>query len=176
MQKTNLINEQRLNALESEQQVRRCMNRYMTLCDSLGEGFELQKLTDLFSENAVWRGVGSRYAKTFGEYQGRENISDMFKKYTTAPAHFAMNAHFLCNELIDVQGDEATGGWMLIQPSTFSDGKSQLSCARLTVGFVRQEGNWLIEAFCTENIFSRAMKESWDNPAALAVPTNADSA
>lgn len=173
---------QRLDALEAEkdavQQVRACMNRYMSLCDSLDVGFDLSSLSVLFAKDATWQGVGKRYAKTFGRYESRDAIADMFAKYTKAPAHFELNAHFLCNELIEVNAEEstATGSWMLIQPSSFSSGKSQLSCARISADFKVEEGRWVISAFTTQNIFSRPMAKAWDNPAPLAVPSKASSA
>lgn len=161
-----------LRSFIAEKQVRRCMNQYMALCDELQENFDLDTLMALFAEDAVWQGKGQRYGKTFGHYQGRTAMMEMFSKYTQAPAHFTMNAHFLCNELIDVdiEKNTADGAWMLIQPSTFSSGKSQLSCARISAQFVCQDDVWLISAFTTQNIFSRSMSNPWDNPAPLAVP------
>ncbi len=165
--------EQRLIALETEKLVRACMNRYMALCDDLNVGMDLAPLVDLFTEDATWQGAGRRYAKTFGSHEGREAIGQMFAKYTDDPAHFALNAHFLCNEVIEVNGEQAVGSWRLIQPSTFSSGKSQLSCAKIDAEFSIQYGCCRISAFKTTNIFSRPMQESWDNAAPLAVPTDA---
>ena len=163
----------RLEALEAEKKVRQCMSRYMLLCDDLGVDTQLEELTKLFAHDAVWQGKGKRYAKTFGRYEGREAIGEMFASYTKPPAHFSMNAHFLCNELIHVDdtNTSAKGTWMLIQPSSFSTGKSQLSCARITAEFVLVDGVWLMQVFTTENIFSRPMADSWDNSASLSVPT-----
>ncbi|MFT6045564.1 MAG: hypothetical protein ACI9WC_001265 [Arenicella sp.] len=169
----------RVETLEAEKtaenKVRLCMNRYMALCDTLDVGFDLSTLMVLFSKNATWQGAGKRYAKTFGRYEGRDAIAGMFDKYTKAPAHFELNAHFLCNELIevDVKQSTAVGRWMLIQPSTFSSGKSQLSCARISAEFVFEDQAWVMSAFTTTNIFSRPMDEPWDNTAPLAVPTKA---
>ena len=163
----------RLEALEAEKKVRQCMSRYMFLCDNLGVDTQLNELTKLFAHDAVWQGKGERYAKTFGRYEGRDAIGEMFASYTKPPAHFAMNAHFLCNELIHVDDSNtsARGTWMLIQPSSFSTGKSQLSCARITAEFVLVNGAWLMQIFTTENIFSRPMTNPWDNSASLSVPT-----
>lgn len=162
---------------DAEKQVRLCMNQYMALCDDLDVGFDLEALMVLFSKDAIWQGAGKRYAKTFGRYEGRDAIAGMFSKYTKAPAHFELNAHFLCNELIDVDVTKSTavGSWMLIQPSTFSSGKSQLSCARISAEFVFEGQAWVISSFTTQNIFSRPMAEPWDNPAPLAVPVKAPS-
>jgi len=160
----------RLEALEREGAVRACMNRYMQLCDVLGVGFELETLTSLFTEDAVWEGKGTRYAASFGRYEGRSNIASMFAKYTIEPAHFALNIHLLGNEMIVVDGESAKGSWVLMQPSEFSSGKSQLSCARISAEFVFTKGECLIKHFQTENIFSRPMNAAWNQSAELPVP------
>ena len=168
--KNTLTLSQRLERLENEKRVRECMTRYMSLCDELNEDFDLEPLMSLFTEDASWQGAGKRYAKTYGVYEGRQAIADMFVTYIQGSPHFELNAHFLCNELINVADDTAVGSWMLIQPSTFSSGKSQLSCARIHAEFCCDDGNWKIATFTTTNIFSRPMAEAWDNTVPLAVP------
>jgi hypothetical protein len=171
---TSLLNlealQQRIHALENEKRVSACMNKYMNLCDDLGPRFELESLMQLFTEDAVWEGKGKRYAKTFGRHVGIDAIETMFAKYTEEPGHFSLNVHLLANEVITVDGNEAKGSWMLMQPSDFIDGKSQLSCARITVKF-RLSGRFCqITHFKTENKFSRPLNQPWDNSAALPVP------
>lgn len=161
---------QRLDALESEKAVRACMNQYMYLCDNLDVGFDLDELMVLFTEDAIWEGKGKRYGKTFGAYQGNAAIRAMFDKYTQPPAHFETNVHFLTSELITVVGDQAHGSWVLLQTSTFSSGKSQLSSARLTVKFRRESGVWRMGHFQTESLFNRPVKTPWDQAADLPVP------
>jgi len=171
---TSLVNlevlQQRLTALENEKLVAACMNKYMSLCDDLGSGFKLENLMELFTEDAIWEGKGKRYAKTFGRHVGINAIEMMFAKYTKEPGHFSLNVHLLGNEVITVDGNEAKGSWMLMQPSDFIDGKSQLSCARITAEF-RLSGKFCkISHFKTENRFSRPISEPWDNNTALPVP------
>lgn len=161
--------EQRVEALESEQSVRACMNRYMSLCDHLDVGFDLDDLMVLFTDDATWEGTGGRYKKTFGIHQGKEAIRAMFAKYTVAPAHFRFNAHYLTSELIRVDGTQAHGSWMLLQPSTFSSGKSQLSSARLSVVFRKEGTAWRMSQFQTEALFSRPIG-AWDSVDQLPVP------
>ncbi|WP_417226904.1 nuclear transport factor 2 family protein [Amphritea sp.] len=160
----------RLAAFEAEKAVRRCMNRYMYLCDRLDAGFELDDLMVLFTDDAVWEGRGGRYGKTFGCHQGAEAIRAMFAKYTQPPAHFETNVHFLTSELIEVAERDAQGSWVLLQTSTFSSGKSQLSSARLTVSFRCDHGQWRISHFQTESLFNRPVSTPWDQPADLPVP------
>jgi ketosteroid isomerase-like protein len=161
--------ELRLRQLESEHAVRTCMNRYMELCDALDARTPLDELAGLFTADAVWEGKGAKYAKSFGGYQGREAIRAMFATYMVEPAHFALNVHFLCSELIHVNGDSADGSWVMLQTSTFASGASHLNAARLTVKFREEEGAWRMAHFQTENLFSRPV-EAWNSDAHLPVP------
>ncbi len=162
--------QKRLDTLEHTQAVRDCMNQYMALCDNLTVGFHLPDLLVLFTEDAIWEGKGSRYAKTFGRYEGRAAIEAMFAKYTCEPAHFELNVHVLGNEKIHVSDDKAKGSWVLVQPSSFTDGRSQLSCARITADFDFINQQWRIAHFQTENLFSRPMQKHWNHSAELPVP------
>ncbi len=160
----------RLKVFEDQQAVSACMNRYMLLCDQLDAGFDLDLLMVLFTDDAIWEGKGARYANSFGGHQGAEAIRAMFFKYTQPPAHFVTNVHFLTSELIQVKGGEAQGSWVLLQTSTYSSGKSQLSSARLSVTFRCDEGEWRMSHFQTESLFNRPVASPWDNPAELPVP------
>ncbi len=161
--------EARLHQLESENAVRACMNRYMVLCDALDARTPLDELAGLFTADAIWEGKGAKYAKSFGGYQGREAIRAMFAGYMTEPAHFALNVHFLCSELIRVEGDEASGSWVMLQTSTFASGGSHLNAARLTVRFREEQGVWRMAHFQTENLFGRPV-DAWNSDAHLPVP------
>ncbi|MGP0173448.1 nuclear transport factor 2 family protein [Pseudomonas sp. NCHU5208] len=161
--------EARLRQLESENAVRACMNRYMVLCDALDARTPLDELAGLFTADAIWEGKGAKYAKSFGGYRGREAIRAMFAGYMSEPAHFALNVHFLCSELIRVEGDEASGSWVMLQTSTFASGASHLNAARLTVRFREEQGVWRMAHFQTENLFGRPV-DAWNSDAHLPVP------
>lgn len=161
---------ERLDALEAEKAVRACMTRYMALCDELDDGFDLTPLMALFTEDAIWEGTG-RYATSFGRQEGATAIRAMFAKYTAPPAHFRLNVHFLTSENIAVTGDEADGGWVLLQTSTFAGGGSQLSAAKITARFRRgPDGAWRIARFQTFRHFSRPVSRPWDAESDLPVP------
>lgn len=161
--------EARLHLLESQNAVRACMNRYMVLCDALDARTPLDELAGLFTVDAIWEGKGAKYAKSFGGYRGREAIRAMFAGYMSDPAHFALNVHFLCSELIRVEGDEASGSWVMLQTSTFASGASHLNAARLTVRFREEQGVWRMAHFQTENLFGRPV-DAWISDAHLPVP------
>jgi len=160
----------RLARLEAEQAIRGCMNRYMVLCDQLGIDSPLDELMGLFAADAIWEGIGNKYAGTFGRLSGQPAIRQMFAKYMVEPAHFALNVHFLASELIRLEtGDAATGCWVMLQTSTFSSGESHLNAARLTVDFRCDAGIWRMTHFRTENLFSRPV-DHWNAAALLPVP------
>lgn len=161
----------RLARLEAEGEIRRVMMRYMELCDRLDDATPMDELGELFATDAVWAGKGQRYGKAFGGHQGRVAIVAMLGSYRGPPPHFAMNAHFLSSETIQVAADcnSARGTWMMLQTSTHADGRSDLRSARLTVAFAVEDGRWRIARFETENLFSRPV-DRWDDPAPVPVP------
>ncbi|WP_221798170.1 nuclear transport factor 2 family protein [Oceanobacter mangrovi] len=163
---------QRLEALESENAIRRCINRYMDLCDHLDANTPLDELGNLFTTDAVWEGKGARYANSFGGHVGREAIVEMLAKYCVEPAHFSVNVHYLTSEVIVVDGPDsnsASASWNMLQVSTFSSGGSHLNSARLSVTFRNDGDAWRIAHFQTENLFSRPV-DHWNSEAHLPVP------
>ncbi len=162
---------QRVSALEASQQVSACLHEYMQQCDYLNEGFDLEPLMVLFTEDVIWEGKGKRYAASFGRREGREDLRAMFEKYTQPPAHFALNVHFLTSEKVVIKSETlAEGTWVLLQTATFADGRSQLSSALLNVNFRKEDGCWKIAHFCTTSRFNRPVQTPWDNPQPLPVP------
>lgn len=164
---------QRLEQLEAVNAIRNCLNRYMEICDSLNADTPLEELMALFSTDAVWEGVGERYRKAFGRLEGRTKIEAMFLGYMRQDAHFAMNAHFVNSEQIQVEGHQAKGKWLMLQTSSFSHGGSVLTSAKLDIDFAKTpEGRWVISHFRTENIFSRRVS-AWSDQLDLPVPADA---
>ncbi|WP_250515142.1 nuclear transport factor 2 family protein [Caballeronia sp. INDeC2] len=147
----------RLAALEAQNEVRKTVARYMTLCDVPCAPFEGESLAALFTDDAVWEGIGPQYAQKFGRLQGRAAIVDMLQCYLPPTPHFASNVHFLTSEHIEVQGNIAKGRWVMLQASSYVDAKAELIAARLDIDFEpspRDENNaWLIRHLRTERLF-----------------------
>lgn len=159
---------QRVALLEAESAVRRVAMEYFRLCDTLGPHTPLDALAALFTDDAVWEGRG-RYRKAFGRHEGREAIVGMLAAYADPP-HFALNGHYLSSESIEVLGEcSARGSWMMLQVSTYHDGRSDLRSAAIAIDFVREGGAWCIARFVTENIFSRDVGP-WNDEARISVP------
>jgi hypothetical protein len=136
----------RLDRLEAESAVRRVAARYFQICDCLGPDTQFDELGALFTANARWEGKG-RYKQAFGAYDGRSAIVEMIQSYCLPEPHFLMTAHFFSAEHISVDGDGATGEWLMLQTSTYADCKSDLRSAALTMRFVREAGVWRISNF-----------------------------
>jgi hypothetical protein len=159
---------QRIALLEAEAAVRRVVMDYFRLCDTLGPSTPMDVLGGLFTRDAVWEGTG-RYRKAFGRHEGRDAIVAMLASYTSPP-HFRLNGHYLSSETIDVaDAGHATGRWMMLQVSTYRDGRSDCRSAALTIDCVFQDGAWRMSRFVTENIFSRDVGP-WNDEADISVP------
>ena len=150
---------ERLEQLEAHDAIRNCINRYMEICDELNANTDLYELMNLFDQDCIWEGIGDKYSKSFGHYDSWQSIYDMFKRYTQKESHFVMNAHFV------------NSSWLMLQTSTFQDGRSHLNAAKLKVKFQKQaDGTWKIKHFQTQNIFSRPVSH-WHSEAELPVPS-----
>lgn len=163
---------QRLQQLEDQQDARVCISNYMRLCDQLETPATVRAIGALFTTNACWEGVGEPYATRLGRHVGRNAIESMMAGYVKTPAHFAMNAHFLCSEDLIQQPDGLLfGRWLMLQTSSFTAGGSHLNAAELNVEFRREAGVMRMHHFTTRNLFSRPV-DHWHAADVLPVPDN----
>jgi hypothetical protein len=148
---------QRLETLEGESQVRRLMARYMDLCDVPKATTHVSQLAQLFSADAIWEGVGSQTAQTFGQHRGRDAVAAFVAGYLPPSEHFRLNLHYLTSESIVVDGSTAYGQWIMQQISTYADQRSELFGTRLNIDFRRVDGLWLIAHFRTQRLFNTVL-------------------
>ena len=145
---------QRLETLEGESRVRRLMARYMDLCDVPRAVTHVSELAQLFSEDAIWEGVGSQTAQTFGQHRGRDAVAAFVAGYLPPSEHFRLNLHYLTSESIVVDGSTAQGQWIMQQICTYADRRSELFGTRLNIDFRCVDGVWLIAHFRTQRLFN----------------------
>ncbi|MDE1913837.1 MAG: nuclear transport factor 2 family protein [Pseudomonas sp.] len=145
---------QRVETLEGESQVRRLMARYMDLCDVPRAATNVRELAELFTVDAVWEGIGTSTAQTFGQHRGRDAVAAFVGSYLPPSEHFALNLHYLTSESIQVDGSAAAGQWIMQQISTYADQRSELFGTRLAIDFRRVDGTWLIAHFRTQRLFN----------------------
>lgn len=132
------------------------MARYTALCDVPEEAGDGVPLAGLFTDDAVWEGIGPQYARKFGRLTGPDAIVEMLQRYLPPAPHFAVNAHFLTSESIVADDKTARGRWIMLQASRYADGNAELIAARLTVDFApNADGTaWLIRHFRTERLLN----------------------
>jgi hypothetical protein len=145
---------QRLQTLEGESAVRRLMARYMDLCDVPRAVTHVSELAELFCIDAIWEGVGSQTAQTFGQHRGRDAVAAFVGSYLPPSEHFCLNLHYLTSESISVDGSTAQGQWIMQQISTYADGRSELFGTRLNIDFRCVDDTWLIAHFRTQRLFN----------------------
>lgn len=154
--------ERRIDILEAEADIRRIQARYMYLCDTpcpvyppVTDQERIELILELYTEDAVWEGVGEYYDNQFGKAEGKDAIRAHFNRFwpEDQDPKLLLNAHYLTSEQIFVDGDEATGLWIHMQPWLFSDGTSLLRSSRLNNAFRRENGEWKITRTRTENVF-----------------------
>lgn len=166
--------EQRVARLEAEGAIRLVVATYFRLCDTLGPQTDWAAMEALFTRDAVWAGRG-RYARAFGRHEGRSAIIAMLRAYAD-PAHFILNAHYLASESITVHAEPGAGAsasWMMLQISTYRDGRSDLRSAAIAIEMAREDGAWRIARFTTDNIFSRDVGP-WNDEAPISVPDTSE--
>jgi SnoaL-like domain len=147
----------RLTVLEAERAVRKTIARYMALCDVPNGAIEGETLAALFTEDAIWQGIGPQYSNKFGYLKGHHEILAMLTGYLPPTPHFAVNTHFLTSEYIAVnkRATQATGRWIMLQASGYVDGRAELISAKLEIEFVPAPDRnvWLIQHFRTQRLF-----------------------
>lgn len=122
----------RLDALESQDAIRRLKARYMQACDDRRG----PAIADLFWPDGIWEATGPN---TAGPVVGRDAIAAMFE---AAPRRLTFTTHYLTNEEIVVEGDRASGCWKLFEPCTFKDKLALWMGGRYVNTFERRNGEW----------------------------------
>jgi len=159
-----------VQAMQAEADIRRLQARYMHLCDTPcpeagvdDDGVRIDRIVGLYTEDAVWEGVGAYYDNQFGRSVGHAGIRRHFEAFwgqKRDPA-LVLNVHYLTSEQIHVAGDTASGPWMHLQPWIFGDGSSLLRSSRLNNGFRRVDGVWKLSRTRTENVFVAPLAAGW---------------
>ncbi|MEH6472245.1 MAG: nuclear transport factor 2 family protein [Halopseudomonas sp.] len=125
--------EQRIQRLEDIEAIRTLKHSYCDFCD---QDYDPKGISNLFAEDGVWDGGA------FGRFQGRQAIHDGF---AAAAEQVEFAIHQVSNEIIEVDGDTATGKWFLWQPMVSADGQALWMGARYNERYVRVDGNWMFQ-------------------------------
>src|SRR5690625_5762427 len=78
----------RVDVLEAEANIRRIQAQYMFLCDTpcpvfppIDDAERIERIVDLYTEDAVWEGVGEYYDGQFGRAEGKDEIRAHFNRF-----------------------------------------------------------------------------------------------
>lgn len=145
--------EERLANLESVQAIRTLKHRYMLACD---HGYPPATLGPMFADDAIWEN-----AQLFGRHEGRAAIEAFFAGVSS---QIVFAAHLALNDIIEVNGDTATGKWRMLMPCTMNEGGTKVS--RWLLGdydetYVRQNQIWLFQSINFFINFNTPQSESW---------------
>ncbi len=161
-----------IDCLRAEADIRRLQARYMFLCDTPSpeagaedDAERINRILDLYTEDAIWEGVGAYYDNQFGRSVGKAAIREHFEGFWSKKRDPALllNVHYLTSEQIHVHGEEADGQWVHCQPWIFSDGSSLLRSSRLNNRFRKVDGVWKVSWTRTENVFVAPLTPGWAN-------------
>ena len=162
----------RVDALEAESAIRKIQARYMFLCDTplpeygvADDMARIDLIMQLYTQDAIWEGVGEYYDGQFGRSAGREQVIEHFQGFWEAGREpgLILNAHYLTTEQIHVHddGETADGEWIHMQPWLFTDGTALLRSSRLHNGFRKEGDAWKISRYRTENVFVAPLRDNF---------------
>lgn len=126
--------EKRILLLEDRENIRRLKYQYCELCDN---NYNADALIELFTDDAIWDAGGD-----FGQFNGREEIHTFF---SSMPSRVRFSVHTAINDIIDINGDEATGRWRANIPSSFITEAGDVPhwlFVEYDDAFRRVNGNW----------------------------------
>lgn len=157
-----------VDALTAEAQARRLLGRYMFLCDvplpeaGLSPEQRAEAIAALFTEDAIWEGVGGTHGAQFGRHVGPKEIAAHFGRfYAARDPQQIFNTHYVCTEQVWATPDGAEGQWVQFQPWIDDAGKSIIRSSRLHILFRPTEDGWKIARYRTESLFIADLPDNW---------------
>jgi ketosteroid isomerase-like protein len=143
--------EARVQRLEDIEAIKQLKALYCKYCD---EGYDADGIASLFTEDGVWDG-----GRTFGRADGRESIHRHFRG---AGARISIARHQVMNPIIEVDGDEAVGHWLLFQPCTDARDNSAVWLAATYSDTYRRDGaEWKIHHLSIDVAFFSPFDKGW---------------
>lgn len=131
--------EQRIQRLEDIEEIKKLTATYSDHVNKgwIGKEVAFDKLADVFTADATWTSAAMGV-----DAQGIDAIIDMLRE-KTAGGTFAM--HSFTNPVIDVDGDTATGNWLL-WVAVAGDGTANEVHQSEDLRYVRTPDGWRIQA------------------------------
>jgi len=136
--------EERIARIEDRTAISELRARYSFLVDQ-GKGPEA---ADLFTEDGEFHGPVRSYV-------GRDEHIKHYSQQILSGMW-----HFICNEIIDIDGDSATGQCYCEMPSVF-EGESYVCACRYDDVLVKQDGRWKFKSRTVTFYYFVPLKEGW---------------
>ena len=123
----------RIVRLEDIEAIKQLKARYCSICD---DDHNPDRITSVFSEDAVWEGRG------IGHAAGHAAIRELFIGFQRSISY---SQHMVLNPIIDVNGDRATAVWYFFGPFTMREGnQAKWLTARYHEDYAKVDGEWKI--------------------------------
>lgn len=154
--------------LKAESEARRVLARYLYICDvpvpehEMSLDARIQAITELFTDDAIWEGVGGTHGQQFGRHNGPAEIgAHMRRFYSATDPKQVLNIHYLCTEQVRATDEGAEGIWVQFQPWINDRGESIIRSSRLHVRFRNTDKGWKICRYRTESLFIGKLPDNW---------------
>ena len=122
---------ERIRRLEDIEALKLLKSRYAEYCNN---DYNPDQLASLFTEDAIWDGGA------LGKIEGRDAIREFF---AGASKVLPFAIHHVTNPALEIDGDRATGRWLLWQPCTHATGEQALWIAGdYHDEYRREDGEW----------------------------------
>ena len=127
--------EQRIQRLEDIEAIKKLQATYGHFVDRGWNGKKAEDVTHFFTEDATFQ------CAAFGmDAKGNQQISDMLTK----GGSFAIAQHSFTNPIIDVDGDKATGKWLLWVG--VNNGEANIVFESEDIKYTRTSEGWKIQS------------------------------
>ena len=151
--------DERIRRLEDIEALRLLKSRYAEYCDN---DYDPDQLASLFTQDAIWDGG------VLGRAEGRDAIRAFF---AVASRVLPFAIHHVTNPAIEIDGDRATGRWLLWQPCVHASGAQALWIAgRYQDEYRREDGDWRFSKVTIRPNMISPYEVGWSRARMIEVP------
>jgi len=143
----------RITRLEDLESIKQLKARYCEICD---DNHNLEMITTIFTEDAVWEAEG------IGRANGHGEIVKLFAGFQKA---ISFSQHMVQNPIIEVKGDTATGRWYFFGMFTYyKNYQARWQAARYHEDYQKINGVWKIKHLRVQApVMSARYETGWKN-------------
>jgi uncharacterized protein (TIGR02246 family) len=143
--------EARITRLEDLEAIKQLKASYCEICD---DDHNPERITSVFTEDAVWE------AKGIGEAKGHEEIRKLFQRFQKM---IRFSQHMTMNPVLEVDGEQARGTWYFLGAFTMEKGNQAMwQACRYHEVYRKVDGTWLIERLTVKGPrFAADYREGW---------------